>query len=163
MRDRLHFAAAVVVAWLIVTSPWVALLHRIPSGAGWLALAHVAVGFVGLGVAAAYSIACVRAGGWRLYFPWVAGTLAPVRRDLSGLLRGQLPTAEGGGLFAMIEGLLLIALALTALTGAAWFLAQGTEAALDWRAGHIVAARALTGLLVLHVLAVASHVRDFAG
>ena len=62
-------------------------------------------------------------------------------RDLGGLLRGQVPAAESGGLFGFIEGLLLAALALTALSGAAWFVTQGSSDALAWREFHIYAAR----------------------
>jgi cytochrome b561 len=59
--------------------------------------------------------------------------------------------------------LLLLALAVTAMTGAAWFIAHGSDAALGWRECHIVAARFLVGLAVLHILAVVSHLLDFAG
>jgi len=37
--------------------------------------------------------------------------------------------SEGGGLFAAIEGLLLLAVLLAAVTGAAWFLVQGSTTA----------------------------------
>jgi cytochrome b561 len=47
------------------------------------------------------------------------------------------------------------------VSGAAWVLNQGTDLALAWRAHHILAARTFAGLLVLHVLAVASHLVDF--
>jgi len=52
---------------------------------------------------------------------------------------------------------------VTAMTGAAWFLVNGADASLSWRECHIVAARCLVGLAVLHILAVASHLVDFAG
>ena len=163
LLNRQHAAVAAVVAWLVLTSPWVAMLRRVPAGAGFLDYAHVVLGFAGLLLAVTYPLSCVRAGGWRIYFPWVAGPLGPVGRDLAGLFRGRIPSAEGGGLYSLIEGLLLIAFAVAALTGAAWFLANGSDAALDWRACHIVAARCLVGLAVLHILAVASHLLDFAG
>jgi cytochrome b561 len=163
LLNRQHAAVAVVVAWLVLTSPWLAMLRRVPAGAGFFDYAHVALGFAGLLLAATYSFFCVKAGGWRTYFPWVAGPLGPVGRDLTGLFRGRIPTAEGGGLYSLIEGLLLIAFAATALTGAAWFLANGSDAALGWREFHIVAARCLIGLVVLHIVAVASHLLDFAG
>jgi hypothetical protein len=161
--NRQHAAVAAVVAWLVFTSPWVAMLRRVPAGAGFLDYAHVALGFVGLLLAITYSFSCIKAGGWRPYFPWVAGPLGPVGRDLAGLFRGRIPSAESGGLYSLIEGLLLLALAVTAITGAAWFIAHGSDAALGWRDGHTVAARSLVGLAVLHILAVASHLLDFAG
>jgi Prokaryotic cytochrome b561 len=161
--NRQHAAVAAVVAWLVFTSPWVAMLRRVPAGAGVLDYAHVVLGFAGLLLAVTYPLSCFKAGGWRTYFPWVGGLLGPVGRDLAGLFRGRIPSAEGGGLYSLIEGLLLLALAAAALTGAAWFLANGSDAAISWRECHVVAARCLIGLVVLHIVAVASHLLDFAG
>jgi hypothetical protein len=120
----------------------------------------VAVGFAGLVLAVIYGWVCTRAGGWRTYFPWASGRLRAVARDVAGLLRGRIPTAESGGLFAAIEGLLLIALLAVAITGAAWFALQGSAEAVAWRGHHVVAARVLVGLIVAHLLAVASHLLD---
>ena len=159
--NRQHAVVAVLAAWLVLTSPWVAMLAKVPAGAGFFDYAHIVAGFLAMLVGASYTIMCVRDGGWRIYFPWAAGNGGAVGRDLAGLLRGRMPSAEGGGLFAMIEGLLLVALLVTAVSGAAWVLAQGTDLAMAWRAHHILAARTFTGLLVLHVLAVASHLLDF--
>jgi cytochrome b561 len=161
--NRQHAAVTVVVAWLVFTSPWVAMLRRVPEGAGFLDHAHVVLGFAGLLLAITYAFCCLKAGGWRTYFPWVTGPLGPVGRDLAGLFRGRIPSVEGGGLYSLIEGLLLFALAGTALTGATWFVAQGTDLALICRECHVVTARWLVGLVVLHILAVASHLLDFAG
>ena len=46
------------------------------------------------------------------------------------------------------------------MSGVAWFLLQGSDAALTWRMLHIVLARILVAAGVLHVLAVASHLLD---
>jgi cytochrome b561 len=158
-----HFVVAAACAWLILTSPWVSMLRRVPTSAGFFDYAHVGLGFVTLFLAVTYTVSCTREGGWRLYFPWLSGGLGAVGRDVSGLMRGAIPSAEGGGLYAMIEGLLLVALAVTAVTGAAWFALQGADAALAWRAGHVLAARSLAVLIVLHLLAVASHLLDLLG
>jgi cytochrome b561 len=162
LQNRLHVAVAVACAWLVLTSPWVSLLRRMPRDAGFLEYAHGVVGLVGLVLALAYTITCVRGGRWRNVLPWAAGDVAPLGRDLAGLLRGRLPSAEGGGLYAVIEGLLLLALLLVAITGAGWWLAQGGDAALDWRTVHIVGARALIVLVVLHIVAVATHLIELA-
>ncbi len=159
--NRQHFAVAVLSLWLIGTSPWIAMFRRIPEGAGWLDFAHVTLGFVALLFAITYTWACTRQGRWRLYFPWTPGLLGGPARDLRGLLRGQIPAAEGGGLFGLIEGLLLVALALTAASGAAWFLAQGSSDALAWRGFHLYAARSMIGLLLLHAVTVSLHLLDF--
>lgn len=162
LQNRLHLAVVLLCAWLFGTSPWVSMLRRIPAGAGWLDWAHVVAGFVALAVGLLYLWTCARGGGWRSYLPWLAWQWRPVARDLGGLLRGRLPSAEPGGFFAVIEGLLLLALLVVALTGAAWFVLQGSAEAVDCRAVHLVAARVLLGLIVAHLLAVASHLVELA-
>jgi len=158
--DRQHLVVAAMSLWLILTSPWVSLLRRIPSGAGWLDYAHVFVGCVLLVLALTYTWTCTRGGRWQLYFPFAPAQIGNVGRDLAGLLRGRIPASEGGGLFGLIEGLLLVLLVTTAATGVAWLLTQGSAEALAWRGYHILAARGLVGLLVLHVLTVAAHLLD---
>jgi cytochrome b561 len=159
--DRLHLALAILSIWLVGTSPWLAMLRRIPAGAGWLDWSHVVLGLAALALAAAYAWTCVRHERRRLYFPWLPPQSTAVLRDLAGLLRGRLPAAEGGGLIGLVEGLLLLALLATGLTGLGWFLTQGGEQALGWRAAHIACARAFFGLLVAHVVTVAFHLLDF--
>ena len=61
----------------------------------------------------------------------------------------------------VIEGVLLLALIVTGVTGALWLFTQGTASALDWRSWHIVAARVFIAAGVAHLLAVASHLLDF--
>lgn len=162
LQNRLHALVVALCAWLFVTSPWVSMLRRVPAGAGWLDWAHVALGFVALAVGLLYVGACTRDGGWRSYFPWLAGEAGAAARDVGGMFRGRLPSAEPGGLFAVIEGLLLLALLVVGVTGAAWFVLQGSDAAVDCRAVHVLAARVLLGLVVTHVLAVASHLFELA-
>jgi hypothetical protein len=161
-QSRLHLAAVVPGAWLVFTSPWVSLLRRITANAGVFDWAHVVVGFGVLLVGLLYTGACSRGGRWRLYFPWLAGNVRPAARDVANLLRGRLPSAEVGGLFATIVGLLLLALLVVGLTGAGWFVLQGSAEALACRDAHIVAARVLIGLVVAHVLAVATHLVELA-
>jgi hypothetical protein len=84
-----------------------------------------------------------------------------VWRDLRGLLHGRIPAAEGGGLFGLIEGLLLLALLATAMTGAAWYLTQGSAEALAWRGHHALAVRGLATLFVLHAVSASLHLLDF--
>ena len=160
--NRLHLAVALTALWLIGTSPWIAMLRRVPASAGWLDRAHVVVGWAGLLLALAYAMACVAGGGWRRLFPWNASGIAGAGRDVAGLASGQIPSAEGAGFYSVIEGLLLLALLVAGVAGAGWFLAQGGDTALAWRSVHVVAARVLIGLVVLHVAAVASHLVDFA-
>lgn len=162
IQNRLHVAIALACAWLILTSPWIAMLRRMPSSAGFLDYAHVVVGALALILALPYAFACVRGGRWRNYFPWLAGDVRPTVRDVTGLLRGRLPSAEGGGLYAVIEGLLLVTLLFVAITGAAWWFVQGSSEALTMREFHIVGARVLIGLVIAHVIAVATHLIELA-
>ncbi len=160
LAGRQHLAVALLSAWLILTSPWVAMLRAVARNASLLDYSHVALGFVTLFLAITYTVSCTRAGRWRQYFPWAAGEVGTVGRDIGGLLRGRIPVAEGGGLFALIEGVLLVLLLGTAATGAAWYFTQGSSEAIAWRASHIHAARWLAGTIVLHVFTVSLHLLD---
>ncbi len=161
LNGPLHLLSALAAAWLILGSPWIGMYDRMPQEPGWTNLAHVVVGFAGLAIGLLYAAAVVQGGRWREYFPYLGGDLGTVGRDLAGLLRGRLPTVEGGGLLPMIEGLLLLAFLLAALTGAAWYFVQGTETAVALREAHIVAARACAAIVLLHLLGVALHLLDF--
>jgi cytochrome b561 len=160
--NRLHLLLALLALWLVLTSPWVAMLRRAPANAGFFDYAHIALGVLTLLAVSLYGVLVVQGGRWKLYFPLLAGNVAAVARDLGGLVRGKLPAAEGGGLFGAIEGLLLLALGGAAASGVAWLLVQGADAALTWRELHIVLARVMIAAGVLHLLAVASHLLEFA-
>ena len=160
--NRLHLAVALTALWLIGTSPWIGMLRRVPAGASWIDRAHVTVGWAGLVLGLLYAAACLRGGGWRRLLPWNTDGIAGVGRDVAGLARGQVPSAEGVGLFSAIEGLLLVVMLIAGAAGAGWYLAQGGDTALAWRSVHVVTARVLIGLFVLHLAAVASHLADFA-
>jgi hypothetical protein len=161
LNGPLHLGTALAGTWLLTSSPWLGMYHRMPGAPDWVNLGHVAVGFAALLLGAAYSGGCVQGERWREYFPWVAGDFGAVGRDLSGLLRGRLPTVESGGLLPLLEGLLLLALLAAGLTGAAWFFAQASDAAVALRAQHIVAARAFGVLLFAHLIGVALNLLDF--
>lgn len=160
LTGPLHLLIALASTWLLASSPWLGMHQWIPDEPGAVNLSHVVLGLALLPLGLLYLAACTAGGRWRLYFPWLTGRFDAVRSDLAGLVRGERPGSEGGGLFASIEGLLLIALLAAALTGAAWFVNQNTDAAVAWRGQHIVAARAFAALMLLHVTAVALHLVD---
>ena len=135
--NRLHAALAVLALWLVATSPWVSMLRRIPSGAGFFDYAHVALGWLALVIGLVYAIALLRGGRWKQYVP-----------------------GKAAGVTGAIEGLALVALVVTGATGAMWFLLQGSSDAVAWRGWHILAARALIGVGIAHLLAVSSHLLD---
>ena len=158
---RMHAPLALLVVFLFASSPWVAMRRSIPRDAGWLDHAHVGLGLAALVLSLAYAWSCLHAGRWRLYLPWLAGRFDGLARDVGGLLRGRLPAAEGGGLYAALEGLLLLALLVTGLTGAGWLATAGTGDALAWREAHVLASRGVLALLVAHVVTVSLHLLDF--
>ncbi len=160
LGNPLHLLIALACTWLVASSPWIGLYETLPDAPGALNLGHVVLGLAVLPLAIVYFAACTLGGRWRLYFPWAAGQFSGIGRDLAGIGRGERPGSEGGGLFATVEGLLLLALLVTAVTGALWFLGRDTDAAVTWRGHHILAARALTGLMVAHVIAVSLHFVD---
>jgi hypothetical protein len=157
LRGPLHAALALTALWLIGSSPWLTMFTALPEPAGAFNLAHLILGLAVLPLVLLFLAACTLGGGWRLYFPWVAGDFAQTGRDLAGLVRGERPLSEGGGLFAALEGLLLLAVLAAAATGAAWWLAQGGDAAVSLWQWHKLAARACTALLGLHITAAALH------
>jgi hypothetical protein len=161
IANPLHVAVALVTAWLVCSSPWVELYKHLPPDAGWITRAHVWLGFAALAMGVLYVAVCARGGRWRTYFPWASGQMGMVGRDIAGIFRGEVPSVEGGGLFALIEGLLLLALVAAGLSGALWLMTEGSSAALGWRDWHIVAARAAVALLVLHAVSVSLHLLDF--
>jgi hypothetical protein len=161
IANPLHLAVALVTAWLVFSSPWVELYKTLPADAGWITRLHVWLGFAALGLGLLYVGVCARGGRWRTYFPWAGGQMGMVGRDLAGILRGQVPSVEGGGLFALVEGLLLLALLGAGLTGALWFFTAGTADAVAWRGWHIGAARTAAALLQLHFVGVSLHLLDF--
>lgn len=154
----LHATLAVLAIVLVATSPWIALRRSIPDDASVLDWAHVVLGVLAVPLALAYAATCVRAGGWRELYPWLSGRLGAVGADLAGLVRARIPTAEGGGLFALLKGLVLLAVLAVALTGLGWLCVQGSADAFAWRHWHLYAARTFVALLVAHVIAVALHV-----
>jgi len=160
LNNPLHLLIALACTWLLASSPWIGMYHALPEEPGWLDLGHVALGLAMLPLGIVYLAACTVGGRWRLYFPWAAGQLGAVGTDVAGMFRGERPGSEGGGLFATIEGLLLLALIAAALSGTLWFVERGSDAAVLWRGHHIVAAHAFAVLMGLHVLAVSLHVVD---
>ena len=119
------------------------------------------LGWLALVVAVVYCVTVSQGGRWQWFFPWASGHLAAIGRDLAGIARGSVPSADGPGLYGAVKGWLLLALLATALTGAGWSLAQGSDAALLLRDLHQVAVKLLLVTGAAHVLAVASHLIDF--
>lgn len=133
----------------------------VPESATFWDRAHIGLGLALTLLAVTYLLINLVDGRWRQYFPWAAGNLVEVRSDLAGIVQRRIPMAGGAGLFSLIQGLLLIGLLATALTGLGWLLADGARVALAWREWHIAIADGFVWLLVVHVVASALHLLDF--
>jgi hypothetical protein len=160
LNGRLHGVLAVLAVWLVATSPWVSMLRRVPESAGFFDHAHVVLGWLALAIAVVYLVTVSQGGRWQWFFPWAAGNVAAIGRDLAGIARGQVPAADGPGLYGAVKGLLLLAMLATAITGAGWSLSQGTDLAPGLRDLHQGAVKVLLVTGAAHVLAVASHLVD---
>ena len=154
VNAHLHPLLAVLALWLIATSPWVSMFRRFPAEPGFFDYAHAVAGALALLGALVYCVTVTQAARWKWFYPWAAGETGAMARDLTGVLQGRVPGADGPGLYGAIKGLLLLA---AALTGAAWFVVQGSQAAVMVRGWHTAAVRVLIILLLVHVAAVASH------
>ncbi len=158
-----HAGLAIAAIGAFAGSPFVAMAYRLPARFDWANAAHLAFGGAALVLTIAHFAHCTPGARWRLYFPWLEGRVGAITRDAAGLLRSRWPTADGGGLLATIEGLLLVAMLATGGSGVVWWFAQGSDAALACAAWHAVAAWTALALLALHVAGVALHWLDFVG
>lgn len=156
-----HGLLIVLLAWLVATSPWVHLYNRIPPSPTVWVWSHLVLGVLVLVLSLSFTLTCLAGGRLRHYFPWAVGRFRPLLSDLAGLLRLRIPGNEGGGLFSIIKGLLLLALLATAITGALWLWTAGTRDAVAWRGWHLDSVRVLVVFLVLHILATVAHIIDF--
>ena len=156
-----HGMLILLVAWLIATAPWVHLYNRVPPSPTFWVWSHLLLGVLVLVLAVTFTLSCLAQGRLRQYFPWAFGRFRPLLSDLKGLLRLKVPGNEGGGLFSVIKGLLLLALLATAITGALWWWTAGTREAVSWRGWHLDTVRYLAVFLALHILATIAHLISF--
>lgn len=156
-----HWLVALPALWLVLTSPWIGMRRIVPDSATFWDRVHIGLGLALTVLAVTYLVTNVIDGRWRQHFAWLAGNLSEVRSDFNAIVRLRVPSADGAGLFAVIQGLLLLLLLAAALTGVGWLMADGARVALVWREWHIVSADCFAWLLVVHVLASALHLLDF--
>lgn len=161
LADSQHLVVLLLSLWLVLTSPWITMRKGIPESAGFLDWAHVVLGLVLVPLSVTYFATNVLGGRWREYFPWLAGDFAGLKKDLTGIPKGRLPQPGGAGLFSLIEGVVLVLLVATALTGLGWFLLEGSRAAMAWRDWHIVTADILVAGMILHAVAASLHLLEF--
>ncbi|QSX34390.1 cytochrome b/b6 domain-containing protein [Shewanella avicenniae] len=160
LLQSLHLLLMLLCAFLLIGSSNLMLLRSIPPTAGFWDLSHVWLGLLAavLGVLFLGKL-CVH-GRWRLYFPWLVLQWRPIVADIKGLCKGKIPSAGGAGLFSLIEGITVLSLVTTGITGAMWFVTQGSADAASWRLWHHSAAHWFIGLMIVHVVCALSHLID---
>lgn len=159
LLDKLHLLVSVLTLLLLVTSPWLFMARKLMPANIWN-LSHVYLGLVLAFLSLCYLFTNLINSKWRQYFPWLNFNFSPLFNDIKQLCKGHLPLTGGAGLFSVIEGLLILVLVLTGLTGFFWFIHQGTMDALIWRSLHVDFAHVLMVMLVMHFLGVASHLLE---
>lgn len=123
----LHLAVLMLVIVQIIDSNFIEITKSGEIGTGpgelyatWL---HFGTGLLAAVLGPIFIVVAWRRRGWRYYFPWLAGDLAPLKQDVDQLKRLQLPEPTDGGLAAIVQGMGLGALALVLMSGVTWFIA----------------------------------------
>ncbi|GGI70552.1 cytochrome b/b6 domain-containing protein [Shewanella gelidii] len=161
LSELQHLALLLLTSYLIITSNWILIGRALRDNASIWDTSHVYLGLVTAVLSTTFLIRnCIR-GKWRQYFTWLAGDFSQVKQDIIGCAKGKIPVAGGKGLYSVLEGIGMLLLFATGLTGTFWFLAQGTADAMLWRGYHVAFAQGFIGFLILHFICACLHVADF--
>lgn len=156
-----HLMLLLLTSYLIITSGWIMIGRSLRDSASFWDISHVYLGLVTSVLATSFFIRNVIKGKWRQYFSWIIFDITQIKQDLIGLTRKRIPVAGGKGLFSLIEGLGLLLLLGTAITGVIWFVVQGDASALTWRSHHQLFAKGFIGFILIHVIFACLHLLDF--
>ncbi|MGL4714057.1 MAG: cytochrome b/b6 domain-containing protein [Shewanella sp.] len=158
---RLHLWVVICCILLVCTSPWVFMARSMGANASFWDYLHVYLGLVCALLGLLFLLSNTLNGNWRTYFGWALGDGAQVKADLVGLTKGKLPITGGKGVLSAIEGLGMLLLLATGLTGVGWFVYQGTPISMEWRGYHQFFAQGFIGFLILHMMLAATHIIEF--
>ena len=158
---RLHLWIVLSVGLLVCTSPWIFIGRSLRANASIWDYLHVYLGLIAAALGILFLLRNSIQGKWHQYFAWLVGDWGQLIQDIKGLFKGKLPVAGGKGLFSTVEGIGMLLLVATGVTGALWFFYQGTPLAMTWRSYHQVCADVFIGFLVVHLVLVASHIIEF--
>ena len=158
---RLHLWIVLSVVLLVCTSPWIFIGRSLRANASIWDYLHVYLGLIAAALGILFLLRNSIQGKWHQYFAWLVGDWGQLIQDVKGLFKGKLPVAGGKGLFSTVEGIGMLLLVATGVTGALWFFYQGTPLAMTWRGYHQVCADVFIGFLVVHLVLAASHIIEF--
>lgn len=161
LMTHLHICIVISCTLLVCASPWVFIGRSLGHHASFWDYLHVYLGLVCAGLGGVFLLSNILQGKWRAYFGWLVGDWGQLKQDLCGLIKGKLPSAGGKGLFSAVEGIGMLLLVATGITGVIWFVVQGTPTAMVWRAYHQGFAQAFIGFLIVHMVMAAIHIIDF--
>lgn len=157
----LHVWIVICCTLLVCTSPWIFIGRSLRNQASVWDYLHVYLGLFCAVLGILFLVRNALQGKWRLYFGWLMGDWAELKQDIVGSARGKLPVAGGKGLLSTVEGVGMLLLVATGLTGVGWFVYQDTAIAMEWRAYHQIFAQAFIGFLIVHMLLAATHIIEF--
>lgn len=150
----LHLLVLLLVIGQIIDSNFIEITKSGEIGTGpgelyatWL---HIGNGLVLAVLGPIFIVVVWRRHGWRYFFPWLAGDLEPLKRDIAVLKSLQLPGPRDGGLAAIVQGLGLGALILVLISGVTWFIAWNLG--LSWSADAKELHELFTGLVEAYVI-----------
>ena len=143
----LHASVAVLVILQLVSSAGMRVGIQDASGGGWY---HMWGGATLCLLAVAQTAYSLGTHGLRYFFPYLWGDLEQLSKDVRQSLRFKMVPPRPKGLGAVVQGLGLGALLLTALSGLFWFWLwqTGSSAAGDARWFH----DAVSILIILYLI-----------
>ncbi|MGL5668946.1 MAG: cytochrome b/b6 domain-containing protein [Shewanella sp.] len=158
---RLHVWIVLSSTLLVCTSPWIFIGRSLRANASTWDYLHVYLGLICAVLGSLFLLRNTLQGKWHQYFAWLVGDWGQLAQDIKGLFKGKLPVAGGKGLFSTVEGIGMLLLVATGVTGAIWFIYQGTPLAMTWRGYHQICADFFIGFLVVHLVLAATHIIEF--
>lgn len=113
----------------------------------WL---HIFTGLLIIPLALIFLTATFKEHGFKYYFPYLAGDLSQLKKDIEQLKRFELPEPGAYGIAAIVQGLGLGALLLVLISGSTWFLSWSYH--LSWSDDVKEVHEFLTGFIQAYII-----------
>jgi len=117
----------------------------------WL---HMLTGLLITFLALLFLIIVFKQRGVGYYFSWLTGNFSILKSDMNQLRRFELPESKPYGLAATVQGLGLISLLLTVISGGLWFYLWSYD--LSWSGNAKEVHKFIVGLLQAYIVGHAS-------